>query len=715
MTSTDRVQPNRTQPPLAPRRPHVLSTHGKERVDDWYWLRDRDDPEVIAYLEAENEYAAAVLSPTEKLQHELFESIRSRVVETDAGAAIRHGAWWYFTRTFEGRQYPLLCRLPDINRSLDAERITQSTRSGTASGEAVLLDENDLATGDYMAVGVLDISPDHRLLAYAVDDDGSELYKLRFRDLDTGDDLADGIEGVYYGSAWSTDNSTFYYTRPDEAMRPFQVWRHRLGATGSNQDELVFEENDERFFVSVALTRTETRIVIHSSSSTTSEALWVDAADPNGDATIILPREDGVEYDVEHDGDSWLVRTNRAAADGSPRTNFALFRLQESSHDPAELEEVISHRADVTLESADAFAAHIVVWERHQADGLERLRIMPRSGTGQHIVEQAEPVYTLSPESNPEWDSTSYRFGYTSLAVPASSIEYDLTTRQRRAVWTQLVRGFDTAAYRTERLWAKAPDGTLVPISLVAPKDALLDGSAPCFLYGYGAYQVPVDPSFSPVRANLMERGVTFAIAHVRGGGDLGRSWYETGRLEHKANTFSDFIAAATFLIDSGWVDQAKLVARGGSAGGLLMGAVTNTRPDLWRAIVAEVPFVDVVTTMCDPSLPLTVTEWDEWGDPLHDEAAYDRMLSYSPYDNVEPKDYPAMFVTAGLNDPRVGFWEPAKWVAKLRSVGAGKGDRPILLRTEMGAGHRGSTGRYHTWRDEARIQAFMLWQMGLA
>jgi oligopeptidase B len=275
--------------------------------------------------------------------------------------------------------------------------------------------------------------------------------------------------------------------------------------------------------------------------------------------------------------------------------------------------------------------------------------------------------------------------------------------------------GFDPAAYRTERLWATAPDGVRVPISLVAPKEAPLDGSAPCLIYGYGAYQIPVDPSFSPVRANLMERGVTFAIAHVRGGGDLGRSWYERGRLEHKGNTFSDFIAAAEFLVKSGKVDQGKLVARGGSAGGLLMGAVTNMRPDLWRAVVAEVPFVDVVTTMCDPSLPLTVTEWDEWGDPLHDPAAYERMLSYSPYDNVEPRDYPAMFVTAGLNDPRVGYWEPAKWVAKLRSVGAGSGDRPVLLRTEMGAGHRGSTGRYDSWRDEARVQAFMLWQMGLA
>ena len=711
MPPTDRLSP-----PWALRRPHVLSVHERERIDDWYWLRDRDDPEVLTYLKAENDYTAAVLAPTENLQDELFEAIRSRVVETDAGAPIRHGEWWYFTRTFEGLQYPSLCRLSDPGRALDAGQVAQSARAGTAEGEQVLLDENELATGDYMAIGVLDISPDHRLLAYAVDRDGSELYRLRFRDLVTGSELSDEIEGVYYGSAWSRDNSTFYYVRPDEAMRPYQVWRHRLGSVGP--DELVFEERDERFFLSVGLSRSETRVVIHTSSSITSEALWLDASEPDADAVIILAREEGVEYDVEHDGDSWLVRTNRPSADGSPRTNFALFRLQESSHDAADLEEVVPHREQVTLESVDAFAGHLVVWERHESDGLERLRIMGREGTtvlAEHVVEQAEPVYTLSPESNPEWDSTLYRFGYTSLAVPASSIEYDLESRGRRTVWNQLVRGFDPGAYRTERLWAPAPDGALVPISIVAPKDRPLDGSAPCLLYGYGAYQVNVDPTFSSVRANLMERGVTFAIAHVRGGGELGRSWYEMGRLEHKTNTFSDFVASARFLIESGWVDQAKLVARGGSAGGLLMGAVTNMSPDLWRAVVAEVPFVDVVTTMCDPSLPLTVTEWDEWGDPLHDEAAYERMLSYSPYDNVEPRDYPAMFVTGGLNDPRVGYWEPAKWVAKLRSVGAGEDRKPLMLRTELGAGHRGSTGRYDAWRDEARVQAFMLWQMGLA
>jgi oligopeptidase B len=366
------------------------------------------------------------------------------------------------------------------------------------------------------------------------------------------------------------------------------------------------------------------------------------------------------------------------------------------------------------LESAEAFSGVIVVAERSQADGLERIRVLRRNGT-EEVVEQPEPVYSLAGEPNPEFGATTYRFGYTSLVTPRSSVEIDLASLARRTVWTEPVLGdYDPSRYLTERLWATAEDGTRVPISMVARRDQPRDGSAPCLLYGYGAYEITSDPSFSLVRLNLLDRGLSFAIAHVRGGGERGRTWYEQGRMEHKANTFTDFVAAATYLVDSGWTSPAGLVARGGSAGGLLIGAVANLRPELWRAIVAEVPFVDVVTTMSDISLPLTVTEWEEWGDPVHDPDAYRRMLDYSPYDNVQPAAYPAMFVTAGLNDPRVGFWEPAKWVAKLRSVGAGGPDRPILLRTELGAGHQGSTGRYDAWRDEARIQAFILSVLGL-
>jgi len=712
------------RPPTAPRRPHELSAHGHTRVDDWYWLADREDPAVLAYLQAENAYAEEVMAPTSPLQESLFEEIKRRVQETDAGPPTRHGPWWYFSRTFEGRQYPVMCRRPDSERALTAAQVVDDSRSERPSAETdeqVLLDENLIAAdGDFLAVGVLDVSPDHATLAYASDLDGSESYTLRFRDLLTGVDHPDLVEGVYYGSAWALDSKTFFYVRPDHAMRPWQIWRHRLGSGTAADDVLVYQEDDERFFIDVELSRSEKRIVIHSASKTTSEVRWIDAGAPADDARVVLPRQAGIEYDVEHDGGSWLVRTNRPGPDGSPATNFALYRLGDDSSDAADLEELIPARVDVKLESVEAFAGHLVIAERFEADGLEQLRVIDRTGAEQ-VIDQPEPVYSLLGDPNPEWNTTTYRFGYTSLVTPRSSVEYDVASRRRTTVWTQTVQGgYEPEKYRTERLWAKADDGTRVPISVVARRDAPLDGSTPCLLYGYGAYEVTIDPTFSVPRLNLLERGVSFAIAHVRGGGELGRSWYEQGRMEHKTNSFTDFIAAASHLIDSGWADPRALVARGASAGGLLMGAVINMRPDLWTAVVAEVPFVDVVTTMSDTSLPLTVTEWEEWGDPVHDADAYERMLAYSPYDNL-PTDaahatgYPAIFVTAGLNDPRVGYWEPAKWVAKLRSVDAGSDSRPILLKTELGAGHQGPSGRYDVWRDEARVQAFVLMQTGRA
>jgi oligopeptidase B len=662
-----------------------------------------------------------VLAPTKKLQESLFQDIKGRVQETDAGPPTRHGPWWYFSRTVEGKQYPVMCRRPDPTRTLTADQVATDARSrpGDETGEEVLLDENLIGAGrDYLAVGVFDVSPDHTLLAYAVDLDGSESYTLRFRDLATGIDHADVVEGVYYGSAWAIDNRSFFYVRPDEAMRPWQVWQHQLGQA-AEADVLVFQEDDERFFVGLGLSRSEKRIVIESASKTTSEAHWLDPTDPAHPPRVVLAREAGVEYDVEHDGEAWLIRTNRPGPDGRPATNFALYRLPDRSSDPADLEEVMAARADVKLESVDAFAGHIVIGERSELDGLERLRIIYRVEASDLVLEQPEAAYSLLGEPNPEFDTTTYRFGYTSLVTPRSSIEYNLVSHERITVWAQeVLGGYDPDQYRTERLWAKAEDGTRVPISVVARRNQTLDGTSPCLLYGYGAYEITIDPSFSAPRLNLLERGVSFAIAHVRGGGELGRAWYEQGRMEHKTNTFTDFIAAATHLIDTGWADPTTLVARGGSAGGLLMGAVTNLRPDLWSAVVAEVPFVDVVTTMSDTSLPLTVTEWEEWGDPVHDPAAFERMLSYTPYENVPAGaiaegTFPALFVTAGLNDPRVGYWEPAKWVAKLRAAGAGSDRRPILLRTELGAGHQGPSGRYDVWRDEARVQAFMLRQLG--
>ena len=698
-------------PPEAPRRPREIAAHGHTRVDDWYWLRDRDDPEVLRHLEAENAYADEVLRSTEQLQETLFQEIRSRVRETDAGPPVRSGGWWYYSRTVEGRQYPLMCRRPDPDRRLQGAVVTEQARAGTPAEEVVILDENELVEGDYLAVGIFDVSPDHSLLAFATDLDGSENYTLRFRDLPTLTDRKYVVEGVYYGSAWAADNRTFFYIRPDHAMRPWQVWCHVVG-TDAGADQLVYQEDDERFFVEIELSRSQRRIVITSASKTTSEVSWLDASAPLGHApTVLMPRIEGVEYDVEHDGDGWLVLTNAPSGHDGPSTNFELRHIGRDG----EVVTVVAHRADVKLESIDSFAGFAVLGERSATDGLQRLRIIERSGES-HLVEQPEAAYSLIGGQNPDWEQPAFRFGYTSLVTPRTSIDYHVAERKRIPVWTQLVPGYDPARYRTERIWAEAPDGAKVPVSLVARRDVPPDGRAPGLLYGYGAYEASMDPSFSAVTLNLVERGAVFAIAHVRGGGELGRRWYEQGRMEHKVNTFTDFIAAAETLIESKWVARDRLVARGGSAGGLLMGAVVNMRPELWRAVVAEVPFVDVVSTMSDTTLPLTVTEWEEWGDPVHDEEAFRRMLAYSPYDNVVARGtYPAIYATAGLNDPRVGFWEPAKWVAKLRSVGAGGGERPVLLRTELGAGHGGPSGRYDTWRDEARIQAFILVQMGLA
>ena len=699
--------------PLAPRRPHELEAHGDVRIDDWYWLNDREDPEVLAYLEAENQAADELLAPLAEGRDRLFEEIKARVVETDADAPVRIGPWWYWTRSVEGLQYAIFCRRADPEHRLDAVEVLEDARGGHGE-ETVILDENVLAgESDYFSLGVWDISFDHATLAYATDLDGSEQYELHFRDLATGEDLPDVVAGVSYGSAWAADHRTFFYIRPDEAMRPFQVWRHTLG-TAASDDVLVYEDLDERDFVSVGATRSERFVLIESQSKMAGEARWIDTSRPTEQPELVLPKVEGVEYDVDHavwpgEGDVWLIRTNQPGPDGSVATDFALYRMPVGGG-PSDLQAVMAHRPGIKLDSVDCFSDHLVLNERE--NGLEQLRIL-YPGTGQEeLIAQPEPVYSLLHGSNPEWESPAYRFGYTSLVTPVSVVEHDLATKGRRVVRTQPVRGYDASRFRTERVWAEAADGVQVPISLVARADTPLDGTAPCLLYGYGAYEINIDPTFSTLRLNLLERGVVFAIAHIRGGGELGRRWYEQGRLQHKPNTFSDFIACAEHLIATGWASPGRVAIRGGSAGGLLMGAVTNMRPDLWRVVVAEVPFVDVLTTMSDESLPLTVTEWEEWGNPVADLDAYRVMRSYSPYDNVVATEYPAMYVTGGLNDPRVGFWEPAKWVAKLRALRTD--DRPLILRTETGAGHQGLSGRYDIWTDEARVHAFVLHHLGL-
>ncbi len=704
-------------PPSAPRRPHVLVAHGDERQDDWYWLRDSSDPEVIAYLQAENAYTDETLAPLRPFRDALFQELKGRIKESDVGAPARNGPWWYYGRTVEGLQYPIHCRRADRQRQLSAADVLALVAEG-AAGEEVLLDENEQAAGsDYFSLGVFDLSPDQDRLAYAVDLTGGERYHLRFRDLASGTELPDEIADVYYSSAWSADGQVLFYTRPDEALRPWQIWRHQLGQPVAD-DALVFQEDDERFFVGVGATRSERFIVISCDSKITSEAHVVDARQPTTAPRLVEGRRQGVEYNVEHavlpeHGDVFLILTNDDGAE-----NFAVVRAPVDAPGRAHWEVFIPHRPDVRLEGVDAFAGHLVVAEREQA--LERMRVIGLSDVdslaagSDHVIEQPEPVYSLGAGANLEWDTPVLRFGYTSLVTPPSSVDYVLATRERIVVKQQeVLGGYQPERFQTERLWATASDGVLVPISLVSRRDLPQDGSNPCLLYGYGAYEISIDPTFSTSRLSLLERGFVFAIAHVRGGGELGRRWYEDGKLLHKKNTFTDFIACAEHLVAEGYTSPHRLVIRGGSAGGLLMGAVTNLRPDLWRAVVAEVPFVDCLTTMQDPSLPLTATEWEEWGNPIEDPEVYWYMKSYSPYDNVEARDYPSMYVTGGLNDPRVGFWEPAKWVAKQRALRSD--DRLLVLKTEMDAGHGGPSGRYDAWKDEAQVQAFILSSVGLA
>jgi oligopeptidase B len=675
----------------------VLALHGDERVDDWHWMRDRDDPAVRAHLEAENAYTEAVLAPTAALRDRIFAEIKARVQETDTSAAVPYGPWEYYTRTVEGEQYAIHCRRP---------------RDGGA--EQVLLDENVEAAGhEYFALGGFEVSPDHATLAYAVDITGGERLTLRFRDLSAATDLPDVVDDVTYGLAWADDARTCFYVRPDDALRPWQVWRHTLG-TATTDDVLVFEEPDERFYVGVHRTRSDRLVLIETASKMTSETWFLPTDAPTDPPRVVAPREHGHEYSVEHqrgagaDGadDRFLIVTNDAGA-----RNFKLVTAPVAEPGRSQWREVVAHRDGVRLEDVDAFRGHVVLSER--ADGLDRLRVVATDGRWEPVdLAFPDPVYSAWVGPNAEYDATTLRVGYTSLVAPVTDLDVDLATLEPTVVKTQPVPGYDATRYTSAREWATAPDGTRVPISVVHRTDVARDGTAPLLLYGYGAYEHSIDPAFRSSRLALLDRGFVCAVAHVRGGGELGRQWYEQGRLTNKQHTFTDFVACAEHLLANGYAAPGRLVARGGSAGGLLMGAVANSRPELFAAIVAEVPFVDVLTTMLDASLPLTVTEWEEWGDP-RDPETYACIRRYSPYDNVARRPYPAMLVTTGFNDPRVQYWEPAKWVAKLRAhTTSGK---PILLRTELGAGHGGPSGRYAAWREEALILAFVCSAVGIA
>ncbi len=674
-------------PPVAERRPHTREVHGTATEDPWYWLRERDDPAVVALLEAENAYTEERTAHLASLREHLFEEIRSRILETDQSVPVPKGPWEYRVRTVEGLQYPVHVRRP---------------RGGTDEDEVVLLEENALAEGHaYFAVGDFAISPDHRLLAYTVDTDGDEEYAMTVVDLDSGQIVDESLTELSYGVAWANDSRTLYVVRTDDARRPDRVLRHVVG-TETAADEELYREADERFWVGVGSTRSDRFVVIGSESKTTSEYWVIDADVPTGPPRVVEPRREGVEYRISHQGDRFLVLTNLDAVD---------FRLMAApTEDPGAENwvDIIPHRPGVRIEDVDAFESFLVVTERR--DAVPVMRVIDRATGASRDIEVPEPVYEAGPGSNAEFATDRFRYGYTSMVTPPSMFELDLTSWSSTLLKQQPVLGTDLGAYRTERTWATAEDGTRIPISVVWRPDAV-EGPAPCLLYGYGSYEVVIPASFSSARLSLLDRGAIFAVAHVRGGGELGRRWYEDGRLEHKHHTFTDFIACAEHLVAEGRADPARLVARGASAGGLLMGVVVNHRPDLFAGVVAEVPFVDNVNTMLDPTIPLTVTEYDEWGDP-NELPAFEWMSAYGPYENIAPARHPALLVTAGLNDPRVQFWEPAKWVQKLRSVSTSSA--PILLKTELGAGHGGPSGRYDAWRDEAFVLAFVLDVMGL-
>jgi oligopeptidase B len=711
-------------PPRAAERPHTLTSFGHDREDPWYWLRERDDPEVRDHLEAENAYTEEVLAPLDGLRSTLFEEMKARILETDMSVAARRGAWWYYGRTEEGKNYGIHCRRP----AAGGDELPPAGEPG--ADEQILLDENVLAEGhEYFAVGTAVVSPDHSMLAYGTDTAGDERYELRFRSLDGGtpsDRAPEMVPDTGYGLAWASGSTTVFYVRLDEAMRPYQLWRHELG-TDPARDVLVFQEDDRRFSLGTGRTRDGAFVLVALHSTNTTEWLAIPAGDPTAAPRVLLPRREGREYAVDHltpagaGGPGWFVMlTNEDALD------FRLIAAPDQDLGTTrEWREIVPHRPGVRVEDVDAFSDVLVLSER--ADAETWVRVLPlAAGPDPWAVDLLAASWlvpsTESPSStwlgaNPEPELTSLRFGRTSMVTPSSVVQMNLDTRLETLLKQEPVLGdFDPGRYSTSRVWAEAPDGTRVPISLVHKKGLALP--APCLLYGYGAYEHSIDPSFSAHRLSLLDRGMVYAVAHVRGGGEMGRAWYENGRMEQKANTFSDFIACARHLVTEGIARPDALAGRGGSAGGLLIGAVANEAPELFTALVAQVPFVDVLTTMLDADLPLTVGEWEEWGNPLADEAAYERMFSYSPYDNVTDRNpdgsnrtYPSLLVTAGLNDPRVSYWEPAKWVAKIRARSPAT---RILLRTEMGAGHGGPSGRYDAWKEEALVYAFLLDALGM-
>lgn len=660
-----------------------LSMHGDTRIDDYHWLKDRDNPAVIEHLKAENDYVDRVLQHTQAFQKQLFEEMKARIQEDDQSVPYKHRGYWYIRRYQKGQQYPLHLRKKE---TLDAP-------------EELLFDVNAMAEGHaYYQLGSIAISPDNRMAAFGVDTLSRRIYTIQFKDLETAALLPDKIEQTTGSAVWANDNQTLFYTRKDDTLRPYQIYRHRLGCD-SDSDVLVYEERDPTFSVSVHKSKSQKYIVIGSYSTVSQEYRILPAAEPEGSFRLFQKRERNLEYDICHYGDWFYILTNKDAA-----TNFKIMKTPETQTEQDHWVEVVPHRADTLIEDMDVFKDCLVVDERRA--GLGQINIRPWHGEP-YYIDFDEQTYALALGVNCDFDSPVLRYTYTSLTTPFSVLDFDMKTKRKTLKkQSAVLGGFDKADYCARRIWAEARDGKAIPISLVYKKTTRPSPDTPLLLYGYGSYGLTVDPQFSSTRLSLLDRGFIYAIAHIRGGQYLGRPWYEEGKLLNKKNTFTDFIDAATSLVAQRYTASQHLYAMGGSAGGLLMGAVINEAPALFHGVVAQVPFVDVITTMLDASIPLTTGEYDEWGNP-NDPAYYRYMKSYSPYDGVKRQRYPHLLVTTGLHDSQVQYWEPAKWVAKLREFK--KGDRLLLLKTDMDTGHGGASGRFEPLKETALEYAFLL------
>jgi len=691
------------QPPMAKKIPFEMTEHGDTRVDNYYWMRlsdeqknapdstrDQQTKDVLDYLNAENAYTKSVLAHTDAFQVKLFEEMKGRIKETDQSVPVKDNGYWYYTRYEAGKDYAFNCRKKD---------------SMETGAEEVLVNGPALAAGhDYWALGGIDVSEDNTIVVYSEDVVSRRIYTASFRNIQTGEMLTDKIEGIAGCPVWANDNKTLFYVKKDPTtLREFQIWKHTLG-TPQSSDVVVFEEKDEEFSCFVYKTKSKKYMVIGSNQTLSNEYRVLSADAPAGDFKVIQPRERNLEYSIDHFGDRFYITTNLEAK------NFRLMSCPETATTKENWQEVIAHRADVLLEGIEIFKDYLVVEERKS--GLVQIRVIRWSDKSEYYVEFQDPTYSAGVGANPDFETEVLRYGYSSMTTPASTYDFNMTSKDRKLMKQQeVVGGHDPNQYSSERLYATASDGTLVPISLVYKKGTPLDGSAPTLLYAYGSYGANMDAGFSSARLSLLNRGFVYAIAHIRGGQEMGRHWYEDGKLLKKKNTFTDFINCAEHLIANNYTTNEKLFAMGGSAGGLLMGAICNMRPDLWRGVVNAVPFVDVITTMLDETIPLTTFEFDEWGNPKNKEY-YDYMKSYSPYDNIEQKNYPNILVTSGYWDSQVQYWEPAKYVAKLRDYKTD--NNQLLFWCNMDAGHGGKSGRFEALKEVALEYAFMMDLVGI-